>query len=208
MWERALKGLAEGCHLRVVGTARSAAHALELVKKLRPGVFIAELDSSGGVNDLDLVVAAKQLDRELRVIVISKERGRKAMLSAFSGGVSLYVLHDAKPEDVAAGMRQLFDQSVFIAADWSSSFPRSLQTGGRVPPMLTRREYEILQLVAHGHRNGTIASMLAVTEQTIKFHLSNVYRKLGVSNRTEAARWAQMHGLVPLALPDEPVEVA
>ena len=66
---------------------------------------------------------------------------------------------------------------------------------------LTRRELEILQLVAEGHSNSQLARMLWVTEQTVKFHLSNIYRKLSVSNRTEASRWAQFHGLLPATRP-------
>ena len=62
---------------------------------------------------------------------------------------------------------------------------------------LTRRELEILRLVAEGHSNAQLAKMLWVTEQTVKFHLSNIYRKLDVSNRTEASRWAQVRGLLP-----------
>ena len=61
---------------------------------------------------------------------------------------------------------------------------------------LTRRELEILLLAAQGHTNGQIARSLWVTEQTVKFHLSNTYRKLGVANRTEASRYAHMHALV------------
>ena len=61
---------------------------------------------------------------------------------------------------------------------------------------LTDRELEILRLVAEGHTNGRIARELWVTEQTVKFHLSNTYRKLGVANRTEASRYAHMHDLV------------
>ena len=61
---------------------------------------------------------------------------------------------------------------------------------------LTDRELEILKLVAEGHTNGRIARELWVTEQTVKFHLSNLYRKLGVGNRTEASRYAYMHNLV------------
>jgi DNA-binding CsgD family transcriptional regulator len=63
-------------------------------------------------------------------------------------------------------------------------------------PWLTKREREILALVAEGHSNAQLAKMLWVTEQTVKFHLSNIYRKLDVSNRTEASRWAQLHGLL------------
>ena len=62
---------------------------------------------------------------------------------------------------------------------------------------MTRRELEILTLVAEGHSNSQLAKMLWVTEQTVKFHLSNIYRKLDVANRTEASRWAQMKGILP-----------
>jgi DNA-binding CsgD family transcriptional regulator len=63
-------------------------------------------------------------------------------------------------------------------------------------PQLTRRELEILRLVAQGHANGEVAKMLWVTEQTVKFHLSNTYRKLGVANRTEASHWAYVQGVL------------
>jgi DNA-binding CsgD family transcriptional regulator len=61
---------------------------------------------------------------------------------------------------------------------------------------LTRRELEILTLVAEGRSNSQVAQVLWVTEQTVKFHLSNIYRKLDVSNRTEASRWAMVNGLL------------
>jgi len=61
---------------------------------------------------------------------------------------------------------------------------------------LTRRELEILRLVAQGHANSQVAKILWVTDQTIKFHLISMYRKLGVSNRTEASHWAVAQGLV------------
>jgi DNA-binding CsgD family transcriptional regulator len=74
--------------------------------------------------------------------------------------------------------------------------PASSPPAADISPGLTRREYEILQLVAEGHSNAQLARMLWVTEQTVKFHLSNIYRKLDVANRTEASRWAQVHGLL------------
>jgi DNA-binding NarL/FixJ family response regulator len=73
---------------------------------------------------------------------------------------------------------------------------RRRSSGERVFP-LTSREIEILARVARGHTNGRIARELWVTEQTVKFHLRNTYRKLGVANRTEATRYAYMHALVP-----------
>jgi DNA-binding NarL/FixJ family response regulator len=66
------------------------------------------------------------------------------------------------------------------------------------PNPLTARELEILRAVAEGHTNARIGRLLWVTEQTVKFHLSNIYRKLGVSNRTEASRYALVNGMVTL----------
>jgi DNA-binding CsgD family transcriptional regulator len=62
--------------------------------------------------------------------------------------------------------------------------------------LLTRREREILRLVAEGRSNDEVARLLWVSRQTVKFHLSSVYRKLGVANRTGAGRWAYAHGLL------------
>jgi DNA-binding NarL/FixJ family response regulator len=67
------------------------------------------------------------------------------------------------------------------------------------PNPLTARELEILRAVAEGHTNAQIGRLLWVTEQTVKFHLSNIYRKLGVSNRTEASRYAMLNGMVTLS---------
>ena len=77
----------------------------------------------------------------------------------------------------------------------SSAPPTHAQTESAARE-LTRRELEILRLVAEGHSNGQLAKMLWVTEQTVKFHLSNIYRKLEVANRTEASRWAHHNGLL------------
>jgi DNA-binding NarL/FixJ family response regulator len=196
LWATALKGLAERSDLKVVGSARDNEQALNLIAQKRPDVFIAEIDCVNGMLDLELVRAARRIRPQLRVIVISNERDRNAVTASFANGVDLYVLKDADPEDLSSGMRQLFHQSIFIAANWAT--PPALQSVRTSAPALTKREFEILQLAAHGYTNGAMARMLTVTEQTIKFHLSNTYRKLNVSNRTEASRWAQVHGLLPL----------
>jgi DNA-binding NarL/FixJ family response regulator len=80
--------------------------------------------------------------------------------------------------------------------NWAAHDADALEAAGRSP--LTSRELEILRAVAEGHTNARIGRQLWVTEQTVKFHLSNIYRKLGVTNRTEASRYALVNGLVAL----------
>ena len=88
---------------------------------------------------------------------------------------------------------QAFGRSLFLSAPADND--RSFAVGPGATP-LTRREVQVLTLVAQGHSNAEVAQMLWVTNQTVKFHLSNVFRKLGVSNRTLAASWARDNGLL------------
>ena len=201
VWVTALTDLAAASNITVVGTACEPAGALRLVEELMPTLFITEIDAGneGASANLDVVREARTIAPDLRVIVLSKQGDPTSITAAFSAGADVYALKKAHPIDLAAGIRQAFEQSFFVAGQW----PAPASVGARPQPdsnlkTLTRREFEILQLVAEGHTNGVMASMLWVTEQTIKFHLSNVYRKLKVSNRTEASRWAQLQGLLPL----------
>ncbi len=217
LWVTALSELATSSNIEVVGTACQPTAALELISQLQPALFITEIDADEGEPaNLEVIREARGIAPDLRVIALSKHGDPTSISSAFAAGADVYALKKADPIDLAAGIRQAFDQSFFVASQWRAPAvvsapkqPSSLKT-------LTRREFEILQLVAEGHTNGVMASMLWVTEQTIKFHLSNVYRKLNVSNRTEASRWAQVNGLLPLkqgsaetdGLADEDTEVA
>jgi DNA-binding NarL/FixJ family response regulator len=130
--------------------------------------------------------------------VLSAHTETEYIDAALDAGAVAYVVKSAHPDDLASAIRQAFQHSVYLAGSRPAA-PAPSWT----PPVetakhdLTRREREILQLVAEGHSNAKLAKMLWVTEQTVKFHLSNVYRKLDVSNRTEAARWAQLNGLLP-----------
>ena len=102
------------------------------------------------------------------------------------------------PDDIASAIRQAFRHSIFFAAPAPQQRTMQVFPNGRPESEagLTRRESEILRLVAEGHSNGQLARMLWVTEQTVKFHLSNIYRKLNVTNRTEATRWAYTHDVL------------
>ena len=128
------------------------------------------------------------------VVVLSSCGDEDHIASTLSCGAAAYVLKTAPVSDLVATVRQIYQRSVYFPAPPGPA-PR---VRGLLPPthVLTRRELDILRLAAEGHSNVRIARILWVTEQTVKFHLSNVYRKIGVSNRTEAGRWAQMHGVL------------
>ncbi len=187
----------------VVGQTTDPDRALALVEEFRPTVLVAELAGEG----LNCIREASAKVPGLKTIVLSFPGDDAQIQAAFAAGAHAYVLKTAHPDDVSVAIRQTFEHSVFLPGPATVA---AAANGAVVPDAsdtvasLTKRELEILQLVAEGHSNSQLARILWVTEQTVKFHLSNIYRKLDVANRTEASRWAQLHGLLNLA----PAEVA
>jgi DNA-binding NarL/FixJ family response regulator len=132
-----------------------------------------------------LLRAAHQSRPELKVVLISDEDPSNAH-AAFAAGVDAYCTRAASEDDLAVAVRQSFERSIHLPP-----------IGIRADELqLTQRETQVLRLVAQARPNAEIARALWVTPQTVKFHLSNIYRKLGVDNRIEARRWAQHHRLV------------
>jgi len=195
LWLEALERLLERMGVTVVATTTSPTEALALIDESQPAVFIAEFDSIAESDDgwASLRRAATN-QPPVHSVILSTEDDPAQIEAAFAAGASVYCVKTAEPEDLASAVRQGFQTSVYYAGARAPEIA-PLKSVDRVG--LTKREVEILQLVAEGYSNGQLAKMLWVTEQTVKFHLSNIYRKLEVANRTEAARWAQVHGLLP-----------
>jgi two-component system response regulator DevR len=206
LWLEALEGILARIDVHVVGKATTPARALELIEEHRPDVFVTGLDM--GEHEMDGIACiehARERHPGLRVVVVSSLTGSEHVDRALAAGAAAYVVKTAHPDDLATAVRQAFQPSVYFPAPKDTA----RQKPGEAHVLhLTPREREILRLVAEGHSNAALAKMLWVTQQTVKFHLSNVYRKLGVSNRTEAARWAQLNGLLPpsngQAVPTQP----
>ena len=204
LWLGAITPVLTACDLTVVATATTAEEGLRLVEEHQPDVLVTELDGAaeGGARTIREV---RERSTHTRTVVVSARRDMGSIDAALDAGAAAYVTKTAHPEDIASAIRQAFDQSLFLANRGSAhAVPnRAAAPAQREKPApdvdLTQRELTILQLAAEGHSNAELARRLWVTEQTVKFHLSNVYRKLGVSNRTEASRWAQLHGLLGAA---------
>ena len=151
---------------------------------------------TGGIDGFACVRRARELLPALKVIVLSAFDEEQCVDRALSAGANAYIVKTARPDDIASAIRQAFEQSIHYAGERNGIAAPTAKRPNGDALHLTRRELEILRLVAQGHTNAELARMLWVTEQTVKFHLSNTYRKLNVSNRTEASRWAQLHGLL------------
>jgi len=196
LWLDTIQQVVQPMRVRVLGKATRSSSALAFLSDSAPDLLITGIRMPEGEMDgISLVREALQLAPSMKAIVLSMYEDRAHVEAAFAAGASAYVLKSANPDDLRSAIRQAFEPSLFLASDFMNGAPEPAERGP-VDAGLTRREVEILQLVAEGYSNAQLAKMLWVTEQTVKFHLSNIYRKLGVANRTEASRWAQLNGLL------------
>jgi DNA-binding NarL/FixJ family response regulator len=198
LWLDAVEGVLHRIGVEVKGKATSPQHALALVEEHRPSLLVTGIEMNEGEMDgLECLALARERVPSLKVIVLSAYAEAQYVDAALAAGAEAYVLKTAHADDLASAIRQAFDHSIYLARTQNGKHQGTRESVEEAWG-LTRRELEILTLVAEGHSNAQLARMLWVTEQTVKFHLSNIYRKLDVSNRTEASRWAQVHGLLPL----------
>jgi DNA-binding NarL/FixJ family response regulator len=199
-----LEALLRRLGITVVARATSREEASTMVDERRPDILVTNYslalegnEGEEGVADLPLALLARAraVNTRVKCIVLSETDDPSERAHAFRSGATAYCIKCAAADDLAAVVRQAFAPTIYLApADLPAEAPRTTANARRSP--LTKREAEILRLAADGRSNSQLAKMLWVTEPTVKFHLSNVYRKLGVTNRTEASRWAHQNGLL------------
>ncbi len=182
--------------IRVVGEAMSGEEILALVPKVRPDVVILDMRMPKG-DGLSTLAQLRKVYPDVKVIILSMYEDSEHIDRALHQGAAGYVVKSINPLDLPSTIRQVVEGNVFHPRGRGGTEGESgLVTGQATPGGLTERELSILRLVAEGLSNLDIASKLYVTEQTVKFHLSNIYRKLGVGNRTEATRYAYRNNLI------------
>lgn len=181
-------------NIEVVGEARSGPGVLDAVERRRPDLVLMDLRMPG-LPGPECIEQIRANWPEVKVVVLSASADRPSIDAALAAGASAYVIKDVNPVDIPALLRQVAAGSVFHA----TPAPRSI--GASAPaepagPLLTEREQTILSAIASGHTTAAVSKDLWVSEHTVKFHLTNIYRKLGVQNRAGAIRFAIDHGLV------------
>ena len=189
---RALEGDED---LEVVGEAESGAQVLPLIHQTSPDIVVLDLklpDMSG----LACLDAIRQRYPDVKVVVLSAFSDPEHVHAAFQRGATAYIVKSVNPVDLPSALRQALEETVYQGVQLIGDV--GSQNGDNLG--LTGRELSMLKALARGLSNQAISKEFWVTEQTVKFHLSNIYRKLGVANRTEAARFAYERGLVESAV--------
>jgi DNA-binding NarL/FixJ family response regulator len=169
----------------VLATTVRAADMIPLIRRLRPDVALLDVRMPG-IDGLTCLGRIRSLFPDLPVVMLSMSADRDEVEQAFRLGAAGYILKNVNPRDFASAIRHALDGTAFAVGQVAET-----GTGvQRAPTGLTRRELDVMASLAGGRSNSGIARDLSISEQTVKFHLGNIFRKLGVSNRTEAARWA------------------
>jgi DNA-binding NarL/FixJ family response regulator len=184
---RALDGVDD---IEVVGEAQTGSQVLPMVSRTNPDVVLLDLRMPD-MNGLACLEAIKQRHSKVKVVVLSAFSDSDHINGAFQRGATAYIVKTVNPVDLPSALRQAVEATVYQGVHVFSG--GEADAGEKIG--LTERELAMLKALARGLSNQAISREFWVTEQTVKFHLSNIYRKLGVANRTEAARFAYERGL-------------
>ena len=180
--------------IELVGSAANGAEAIALVEELHPDVVLMDLSMPvlNGVEATRRIVAAN--DRDVRVVVLTSFADRDQIMAALDAGASGYLLKDAEPEEITRGIRSAARGEAPLAPKAAREVLAA--RGERRPSAdLSKREEDVLRLVAQGHPNKVIARELSISEKTVKAHLTHIFQRIGVSDRTQAALWAQRNSI-------------
>ncbi len=192
LFRDALKSLLSARELEVVGEAADGQEAVELAWELKPDVVLMDLQMPG----VDGVAATREIVAAglgVDVLVLTSYSDNERILDALDAGAVGYLLKDADPDDVLTGIRAVSRGESPIHPKAARALLGARSAGGR--PQLTAREVEVLTLVRDGLANKQIAKRLEISERTVKAHLTSAFSRIGVSDRTQAALWAQRNGL-------------
>jgi DNA-binding NarL/FixJ family response regulator len=192
----ALTAALEGAGVEVVGAVGNGSDVLESVAEHEPEAVLLDLEMPG-MGGIECLKELRRSYPTVRVVIVSGHDDSPSIHEALDAGATCFIGKSVKPSDLAATVKAVIDAPAGI--HFNATDPLVLRLDVEVAAVepggkkLTKRERQIVLLTADGCSNLQIATELTVTEQTVKFHLSNIFKKLGVANRTQAA--AAVRGL-------------
>jgi DNA-binding NarL/FixJ family response regulator len=184
--------------IEVVGTAANGVEAVRVVAEMNPDVVLMDLQMPelDGVEATRTIVSESEPDKQPQVVVLTSFSDTERIVAAIDAGAVGYLLKDTEPEDLLEGVRAAArgESPLHPRAARQLLTARTKQTPTTTVD-LTPRENEVLGLVRNGLANKQIARRLGISERTVKAHLTSTFQRIGVTDRTQAALWAERHGI-------------
>ena len=181
--------------IEVVGEADNGQRAVEQVEALEPDVVLMDL-LMPVMDGIAATAAVKQRFPDVEVVALTSFIEEERVTAALEAGATGYLLKDADADDVAVAVRRAHAGEVHLDPQVARLLANRIRSRREVVTghePLTDREREVLGLVAKGHSNKEIATLLDITERTARTHVSNILGKLDLASRTQAALWAIEH---------------
>lgn len=191
-----LRSLLEGDGFEIVGEASSGNEAVRLANQTRPQVALLDVRMTGN-DGLSALGQIRQYLPETAVVLLSNYDSPTYLAQALSLGAHGYLLKGARADEILHALRRAASgEPVWTREEMRRASSVAPSTGDDVEVALTKRESEVLTQIAMGLTNKEIAQALEISYETVKEHVQHVLRKIGVSDRTQAAVWAVRRGLV------------
>jgi DNA-binding NarL/FixJ family response regulator len=179
--------------VELVGAAADGEEAVALCAERRPDVVLMDLEMPV-LDGIAATARIRAVQPEIAVVVLTSFSDRERILRALDAGAVGYLLKDAEPDELGKAIRAAARGESPLDPKAARALLSSRAATGAAPP-LSEREREVLAMVAEGLPNKVIAQRLSISEKTVKAHLTSVFRQIGVTDRTQAALWAQRNGI-------------
>lgn len=177
--------------IKVCGQAPNGQGALDLVRQHQPQVLVLDMHMPG-MRSLDVLEQVRTLPAPPRVLILTAHSDIESVLSLLKAGAKGYLLKDEEPDAITVAVRAVAEGKTWLSAAITASMVEhsTRETPKVDKPDLSTREIEVLRLLADGQDNHEIGDKLGISERTVRFHLRNIYDKLGVQRRGPAIAWA------------------
>lgn len=186
--------------ITVIAQASNGSDAVNLVREKKPDIVLMDINMPG-INGLQAIKELKSEKNPSKIIVLTIHEDREYLFKTIQMGAEGYVLKDAEPLVLIEAIRNVYRGQSYIQSNMTKELVKEFnrvtlhEKDKNDEHNLTSREIEVLELIAEGMINKEIAKQLYISEKTVKNHVSNIFKKLNVSDRTQAAIFAFKHNI-------------
>ncbi|WP_427338930.1 response regulator [Caloranaerobacter sp. DY30410] len=189
--------------IKVIGQASNGEEAINMTLEYKPDVVLLDINMPL-MNGIEALRRLKDIGVDSKIVMLTIHDDREYLYETLNIGADGYVLKDADSETLIKAIRDVYRGKSFIQPSLATYLAKEYKVANRgsdkssVKDVLTRREYEVLTLIAEGLNNKEIAERLYISEKTVKNHVSNIFRKINVNDRIQAAIYAYRNNIKKL----------
>jgi DNA-binding NarL/FixJ family response regulator len=193
--------------MEVVGTAHDGASGVRMCQELKPDVVLMDI-SMPVMNGVMATRRIRNVLPDAKVLILTVHADDVHVFQGIKAGATGYLLKDCTPDDLSRAIRTVYAGDTIMAPEIARKVLLAFEEADQEPsaPSLTEREVEIITAITRGRGNKQIAYDLDISEKTVRNHISNIYRKLHVYDRTQAVLYAIREGIVDVEGLEGPVE--